>query len=142
MTGSPNGTKAGTEAIIDVPCDIWVPAARPDVLNKDNVGRLRARIIAEGANIPCTTEAEVMLEARGVLILPDFVVNAGGVICAATEYRGGNETMAFAAIEEKIRRNTALVIERSRRAGVSRREAATGLATERIWNAERVRTWR
>jgi glutamate dehydrogenase (NAD(P)+) len=142
VTDYPNGVKAGTEAVVDVPCDIWIPAARPDVLHKDNVGRLRAKIVAQGANIPCTAEAEAMLEARGVLILPDFVVNAGGVICAATEYHGGNETMAFAAMEEKIRRNTALVIANSKRAGISTREAAIGLAAERIWNAGRTLRWR
>jgi glutamate dehydrogenase (NAD(P)+) len=54
-----------------------------------------------------------MLEARGVLILPDFVVNAGGVICAATEYHGGSESTVFALIEDRIRRNTAAVIEQS-----------------------------
>jgi glutamate dehydrogenase/leucine dehydrogenase len=136
------GEKGTTESIIDVPCDIWIPAARPDVLNRDNAARLKARIVAEGANIPCTAEAEAMLEACGILILPDFVVNAGGVICAATEYHGGNETMAFAAIDEKIRRNTASLIEKSRRESISMREAAIGLATERIWNAQRVRRWK
>ena len=142
VTDFPGGAKAGTDAIVDVPCDIWIPAARPDVLNQDNAARLRAKIVAEGANIPCTAEAEAMLEARGVLILPDFVVNAGGVICAATEYHGGSETTAFTAIEEKIRRNTSLIIEKSRRAGISMRAAAVGLATERIVNAQRVRKWR
>jgi glutamate dehydrogenase/leucine dehydrogenase len=142
VTDSPEGTKAPTEAIIDVPCDIWIPAARPDVLTKDNVGRLKTRIVAEGANIPCTTEAEAILEARGVLILPDFVVNAGGVICAATEFHGGNETTAFLSIDEKIRRNTALLIDKARGAGISMREAALGLATERIWNAQRTRRWK
>jgi len=47
VTDSPQGTKAPTEAIIDVPCDIWIPAARPDVLTKDNAGRLKAKIVAE-----------------------------------------------------------------------------------------------
>jgi glutamate dehydrogenase (NAD(P)+) len=92
VTDLPCGDKAGTEAIIDIPCDIWIPAARPDVLNKENAGRLKARIVAQGANIPCTPEAEAILESRGILVLPDFVVNAGGVICAATEYHGGNES--------------------------------------------------
>ncbi|MGA2883203.1 MAG: Glu/Leu/Phe/Val dehydrogenase [Bryobacteraceae bacterium] len=142
LTDFPHGTKAGTDAIIDVPCDIWIPAARPDVLRKDNAGRLKAKIVAEGANIPCTTEAEAILEARGVLILPDFVVNAGGVICAATEFHGGIETTAFLYIEEKIRRNTALLINKARGEGISMREAAMGLATERIWNAQRTRRWK
>jgi len=111
------GDKAGTEAIIDVPCDIWIPAARPDVLNKENAGRLNARIVAQGANIPCTPEAKAILESRGILVLPDLVVNAGGVICATTEYHGGNEGSAFAAIDDKIRTNTMAVIQESRRSG-------------------------
>jgi glutamate dehydrogenase/leucine dehydrogenase len=87
-------------------------------------------------------EAEAILQARGVLILPDFVVNAGGVICAATEYHGGDEAAAFTAIGEKIRKNTALVIEESRRAGVSTRDAAIALATSRVRSAARARRWR
>ena len=142
VTDLPRGDKKALEAVIDVPCDIWIPAARPDVLHKGNAARLKARIVAEGANIPCTREAEAMLEARGVLILPDFVVNAGGVICAAAEYHGATENMAFAAIDEKIRRNTTSLIENSRRERISMREAAIGLATERIHNAQRTRRWR
>ncbi len=76
------------------------------------------------------------------MILPDFVVNAGGLICAATEFRGGNETTAFVSIDEKIRRNTALLIDKARRTGVSVREAAVELATERIWNAQQTRRWK
>jgi glutamate dehydrogenase (NAD(P)+) len=136
-----NGTKAGVDAIIDVPCDIWVPAARPDVLTRDNVDRLQARMVAQGANIPCTPEAEASLQSRGILVLPDFIANAGGVICAAVEYHGGSESTAFATIEEKIRRNTVLVIEKSRCSGVSTRDAAVALATERIRGAERARRW-
>lgn len=110
----PHGDKKTVEAIIDVPCDIWIPAARPDVLHKDNGARLKAKIVTQGPNIPRTPEAEAMLDARGILILPDFVVNARGVICAATEYHGGTEAMAFAAINEKIPRNTASLIKKSR----------------------------
>ena len=138
----PQGEKTDTEGIIDVPCDIWIPAARPDVLTKENAGRIQARIVAQGANIPCTADAEANLEARGVLILPDFVVNAGGVICAAAEYHGSSESAAFATIEEKLRKNTSLTIEKSRRSRISTREAATALAMDRIRNAEKARRWR
>jgi glutamate dehydrogenase (NAD(P)+) len=137
----PGGQKAGPDDIIDVPCDVWVPAARPDVLTKENVHRLKARVVAQGANIPCTMEAEAMLEARDILVLPDFVVNAGGVICAAAEYHGNTESAAFAAIDEKIRNNTALVIQKSRGEKVSMRDAATALALERVRRAQRARRW-
>jgi glutamate dehydrogenase (NAD(P)+) len=100
-----SGRKLGGDAVIDIPCDIWIPAARPDVIHADNVARLRAKMVPEGANIPCTEEAEAALAAHGVLVLPDFIANAGDVICAAVEYRGGGEADAFAAIGEKIRGN-------------------------------------
>jgi glutamate dehydrogenase (NAD(P)+) len=96
--------------VIDIPCEIWIPAARPDVIHAGNVARLQAKLVAEGANIPCTAEAEEALAARGILVLPDFIVNAGGVICAAVEYRGGTQTTALALIDEKIRTNTAAMV--------------------------------
>lgn len=138
---STDGKKADPEAVLDVPCDIWIPAARPDVLNKDNASRIKARIVAEGANIPCTLEAELILEKLGVLVLPDFLVNSGGVICAATEYHGGTEAAAFDAIAEKLRRNTAAVIDEAGRRGISTREASIALATARLQRAERTRRW-
>ena len=87
----PRGRKLGMDAVIDIPCDIWIPAARPDVIHADNVAPLETRLVAQGANIPCSREAEQALAARGVLVLPDFIANAGGVICTAIEYRGGTE---------------------------------------------------
>jgi glutamate dehydrogenase/leucine dehydrogenase len=98
------------DAIVDVECDIWVPAARPDVLNAQNVDRLKARIVAQGANIPATAEAEQRLHARGVLVLPDFIANAGGVICAAVEYHGGTQEQALSTIKAKIADNTRAVL--------------------------------
>lgn len=59
--------------------------------------------------------AETALPAHGVIVGPDFIANAGGVICAATEYRGGSERETFDAIEQRIRANTRQVLEASRR---------------------------
>lgn len=137
----PAGEKLERDAIVDVACDIWIPAARPDVLHAGNVGRLNAKIVAQGANIPATPEAEAALHARGVLVLPDFIANAGGVICAATEYRGGNEAAAFAAIAEKIGRNTRTMLEDAARDAVAPRIAAMAMAERRLRAAARERRW-
>ena len=137
----PRGRKLGMDAVIDIPCDIWIPAARPDVIHADNVARLKTRLVAEGANIPCSMEAERTLAARGVLVLPDFIANAGGVICAAIEYRGGTEAAALAFIAEKIRANTEAVLDEVRRTGALPRTAAVSLATERVRRATRTRRW-
>ena len=135
------GRKAARDAVIDMPCDIWIPAARPDVIRADNVARLRTRLVAQGANIPCTEEAERALAAAGVLVIPDFIANAGGVICAATEYQGGTQAMAFASIDEKIRANTRSVLAEVARTKALPRAAAVALAQRRIRAAMRTRRW-
>ena len=92
-----------------------------------------------GANIPVTAEAERILHERGVLVVPDFIANAGGVICAAVEYQRGTRRQAFDAIEEKIRRNTAVVLEEAAASGESPRDAAIAMATRRVRRAMRLR---
>ncbi len=141
LASSPKGRKLPIDAIIDVDCDIWIPAARPDVLHAGNVSRLRAKLVAEGANIPCTQEAEKMLAERGILVLPDFIANAGGVICAAIEYHGGTEASAFAAIDEKIRANMKAVLDEAARDRALPRAAAAALAERRVRSAMQLRRW-
>jgi len=131
----PGGTPLPADDLVAVDCDIWIPAARPDVLDKQNVKSMRAKLILQGANIPATAEAEEMLHARGVLSVPDFIANAGGVICAAVEYHGGSQAQAFAVIEEKIRANTRTVLETARDQKVLPRTAAIDLARARVMEA-------
>ena len=136
------GAKLAADAILDIDCDIWIPAARPDVVRADNVSRLRTRLLPQGANIPCTPEAEQALHARGVLVVPDFIANAGGVICAAIEYRGGTQRDALDSIDERVRANTRAVLEESRRVKTLPRAAALALAERRVRRAMQMRRWR
>ena len=133
------GEEIEPEELVAVACDVWIPAARPDVLDLDNVDRMQTKVVAEGANIPASPEAEARLAERGILVLPDFVVNAGGVICAAVEYHGGTERQARAEIEDKIRFNVSQVLSRARSSGALPREVAESLAHERVHAAMR---WR
>jgi glutamate dehydrogenase/leucine dehydrogenase len=126
------------DATIDMECDIWIPAARPDVLNEHNAQRLCTNLVAQGANIPCTEGAERLLHQRGVLVLPDFVANAGGVICAAVEYHNGTEAGAFETIRQRIRDNVAAVLDMAAGEGVMPREAALRLARQRVERALRL----
>jgi len=130
------------DGIVDVDCDIWIPAARPDVIRADNAGRIRAKLIVQGANIGVTEEAEKLLHERGVLCIPDFISNAGGVICAAVEYHGGTQAQALHTIDEKIRANTTEVLARAAQRGVLPRTAAVEMATDRVRRAMRLRRWR
>lgn len=138
----PDGDKRSADAIIDVPCDIWIPAARPDVLHAGNVSRLRTKLVAQGANIPASEDAEAALHARGVLVLPDFIANAGGVICAAVEYHGGTQDQAMRVIAEKVADNTTLMLRQATAEGIAPRSAALALARQRVADAARFRRWR
>lgn len=133
-----NAEKRETGAILDIDCDIWIPAARPDVVREDNAARLRARLVLQGANIPFTPGAEQALAARGVLVIPDFVANAGGVICAAMEYHGATQASAFEVIAAKLRENTQAVLAGAK-GGVLPREAALRLAEARLRKAMALR---
>lgn len=131
----PGGSTISHDELIGYDCDLWIPAARPDVLTRDNAGLIRAAAIVSGANIPATAEAEQILYDKGVVLVPDFIANAGGVICAAVELAGGTATQAFATIEEKIRSNTRAVLERARSEGLMPRKAAEELAMEHLREA-------
>ena len=138
-TGSVGGFGGSTplthDELVAVDCDIWVPAAGPDVITADNAGSVEARLILEGANIPATLDAERMLHERGVIVVPDFIANAGGVICAAVEHRGGTAAGAFAEITERVSANVREVLESAMRDGVPPREAAEAIARARVVEA-------
>jgi len=130
-----DGETLDRDAVVGLPCDIWIPAARPDVVNEDNVDQLQARLVVQGANIPFTPGAERILHERGVLVVPNFIANAGGVICAAMEWRGATETAAMDAIQEKVRRNTRNVLEDAKARGIPPRQAAVEMAEARVRRA-------
>ena len=139
VAGFAGGTSVPREDILGMDCEILVPAAQPDVLTTANAGKVSARVILEGANIPITAEAEAELGARGVLCIPDVVANSGGVICAAAEYRGAGRAEAFAEIEEKIRDTTAELLDRIRPGALAPREAARQMAQQRLRRARSYR---
>lgn len=137
----PDGEKLDLDAIVGISCDIWIPAARPDVINESNMDQLKAKLVIQGANIPVTPVAERYLHDKGVLCVPDFIANAGGVICAAMEYQKASESAALESIEEKLRRNTRQVLENAKTKGILPREAAVDLALTRVKQAMTYRRW-
>jgi len=105
------------------------------------VQRLNTRLVVQGANISFTYGAERILHERGVLNVPDFIANAGGVICAAMEYQQVSQTAALQIIEEKLRSNTAQVLDEAGKHKIPPRDAAVTLATERVRRAMTYRRW-
>jgi glutamate dehydrogenase (NAD(P)+) len=129
------------DELIGVDCDIWIPAARPNVIRADNVGRLKAKLVLQGANIPVTVEAEKVMHERGILAVPDFIANAGGVIAAAVEYQGGTEKASFDTIAEKISVNVRAVLDDAKKNRIMPREAAVALAKARVERAMTFQRW-
>ena len=101
------------EELFGLDVDVLIPGARPYVINENNVDNVKAKIVAEAANIPLKPELEERLHEKGIWVVPDFLCNAGGVISSYVEYIGGGEKEMFKTISEKIKKNSSLVLDRA-----------------------------
>ena len=108
ILGFPGATDLpSSEAGLEIDCDILVPAALEQVLTAENAPRIKAKIIAEGANGPTTVEAEDALLKRGVLILPDLWLNAGGVIVSYFEWLKNISHVRFGRMQKRYEEGAA-----------------------------------
>jgi len=99
------------------------------------VEQIKAPLVLQGANLPVTPEAEKYLHDQGICTIPDFIVNAGGVICCAVEHHGGTETEAFQTIAAKIRDNIQTLLPMIQEQKLYPRAAAFRLAQIRVQEA-------
>jgi len=135
VTNYEQGQVLKYEEIFELPVDILIPASIPDVINAKNVDKIKAKVIVEAANIPVTCESESRLNEKGVLVIPDFIANAGGVISSYAEYIGENPQRMFQMVEEKIVKNVKLVIEKAEEEKIAPRDAALKIAQKRVKKA-------
>jgi glutamate dehydrogenase/leucine dehydrogenase len=135
-------TEISRDDLLYVDCDILVPAAVSKVITAQNASRIKAKLVVEAANIPTTPEAEEMLFKRGILVMPDMLVNAGGVIGSYVEYLGKSADEAFSMIESKIGKNTREVLETAINSGTITlpRTIAMKIAMDRVSRAMRQRS--
>jgi glutamate dehydrogenase (NAD(P)+) len=130
---------------LEAPVQILIPAARQDVIDKDLAQRTAARLVVEGANMPTTPVARQLLHERGVVVVPDFVANAGGVVAAAHSMDARHSPFpvdpadVFPMISAKMRANTETVVAASRTRGIAPHVAAQQIAEERVRDAMRLR---
>lgn len=132
VTAYPKCTFRPSYELIYQDADVLFTAAIPDVIKKEDVPKIKAKLIVQGSNIPMTQECEELLAKRGILVIPDFVANAGGVISSWCEYVGKTEKQMFKTVEEKITNNTQLVLDRAEKDKVIPRVAALKIAQERV----------
>ncbi|OGY59143.1 MAG: hypothetical protein A3F24_03245 [Candidatus Colwellbacteria bacterium RIFCSPHIGHO2_12_FULL_44_17] len=127
------------ETIFGLPVDILIPASVTDVINDSNKDSIKAKLIVEGANIPMREDVEEELFKRGIMIVPDFVANAGGVISSYAEHKGFSAPKMFQLVEEKVSASTRAVVQSSLTKGIHPRQAALQLAEARVRAADKKR---
>lgn len=119
-------------ALLELPVDILCPCARHNSLHQSNVHRVQARVVCPGANNPVAAGAERILFERGVLCLPDFVTNCGGVLGGAMEFASVSRERIASFIESNISARIASLLAEAARRGVLPREIAVPLALGRF----------
>jgi glutamate dehydrogenase/leucine dehydrogenase len=145
VVGLAGTSKISNQDILELKCDILIPAALENVITSENAGNIKARIIAEAANGPITPMADDILTRKGVFLLPDILANAGGVTVSYFEWVQDlqnffwEEDQVNAKLETMMKRAFSEVHETSKRYKVNMRVAAYILAIGRVAEATMVR---
>jgi glutamate dehydrogenase (NAD(P)+) len=145
VVGFPGTDPISNSDILEQPCDILLPAATGSQIREDNAHKIQARLIVEGANGPTTPEADAILSARSVIVVPDILANAGGVVVSYFEWVQGlqfyfwKESEIIARLQEIMTRAFTRVWNVSKRENVDLRTAALMEGVRRVADAHQVR---
>jgi len=137
----PQGEKIAGREFLELPCDILIPSATEMQITEENAAKLRCRIVVEGANGPTTLEADEVLTEKGVLVIPDILANAGGVIVSYFEWVQDLQNFFWTEYEVNKKLNGMLtrtfheVLKFSQKERVSLRLAALMIAVQRVRRA-------
>ncbi|AVH66493.1 Glu/Leu/Phe/Val family dehydrogenase [Nostoc sp. 'Peltigera membranacea cyanobiont' N6] len=141
IIGFPQSVPISNADLLTLPCDVLIPAALENQITQENVNQVQAQIVAEAANGPVTLEANLALEARGVMVLPDILANAGGVVVSYLEWVQGlsyvfwDEERVNREMEHLMVQAYRKVIHQSEARQISLRLAAYTLGVGRVAQA-------
>jgi glutamate dehydrogenase (NAD(P)+) len=145
VQGYPGATDVTNGQVLELDCDILIPAALENQITPRNAGRINARIVAEAANGPTTPEADIELQRRGIFMIPDILCNAGGVTVSYFEWVQdlNRDHWSEAEVNTKLRtvmvRSFGEVLAIAEREGIDMRTAAYLLAVQRVADATAMR---
>jgi glutamate dehydrogenase (NAD(P)+) len=120
------------ESLLELDVDVLMPCARHHSIHMDNVTKIKAGLISSGSNAPITEEAEKVLSQRGILCVPDFISNAGGVLGGTMEFAGLSRSAIEQFIDRDYSRQVSMLLEKARQEGVYIRDLAEQIALERF----------
>ena len=145
LKGYPDAKEISNEALLELECDILVPAAMQNQITEANAERIKCKLLAEGANGPTSLEADRILERRGIFVLPDILGNAGGVTVSYFEWVQNTQEFAWTLEETNARLHKIMTsafqrtLLRSQRQGVDMRTAALIEGIDRVAQAKLLR---
>ncbi len=145
LKGMPGTEPCTNEALLELPCDVLIPAAVQNQLTERNAGRVQARLVVEGANGPTNLEADAIFAERGITVVPDILANAGGVTVSYFEWVQGLQQFFWS--EQEVNDRLIRLMQRAskdvwgvaRAKGVDLRTAALMRGIERVSEAKRRR---
>ncbi len=145
LEGFEQGVPVSNKELLELDTDVLIPSALGDQITINNADKIKAKLVAELANGPTTSEAEEVLNKKGVVVIPDVLFNAGGVVVSYFEWVQNlsglywEEERVLIELEKKMKLALDEVVAESKNKALSLREAAFVLAVERIIEAERLR---
>jgi glutamate dehydrogenase (NAD(P)+) len=145
VAGFEGGTPLSNTELLALDVDVLIPAAVENVLDAEAAGRVKARWVVEGANGPTTTAGDRVLADRGVVVVPDILANAGGVIVSYFEWVQANQAYWWTEqeiaerLELRMAASFAAVSDVSRSEGISLRDAALVIGVRRVAEAHQIR---
>ena len=145
VPGFPGGENITNAELLELDCEVLVPAAIGNVITAENAPRIKAKVVLEGANHPTTPEADDILADRGVTVLPDILVNAGGVIVSYFEWTQNlqefhwEEDRVNGELRKTIVRAYHAVRDRVVSEGLTYRQAAFDIGVQRVARAIELR---
>jgi glutamate dehydrogenase (NAD(P)+) len=145
VTTYPQGDAVTNEELLELDCDILIPAAIQGVIGSHNADRIKAKLVVEAANAPTTPVADEILTDRGVTVVPDILANTGGVTVSYFEWVQNIQQFRWELdhvndeLFKRMKKATDQVFERAGDRGTTLRDAAFDIAVERVSHAAEIR---